>query len=60
MDRCMTMQQETCGDQGNHLLVSQRSTDGNYRFEYCNRRLLSHSHRGGIPYTVETPQAAAQ
>jgi hypothetical protein len=40
--------------------VGQQATDGNYAFEYRNRRLLSHNHRGGITFTVETPQEAAR
>jgi hypothetical protein len=42
------------------VLVSQQATDGNYAFEYRNRRLLSHNHRGRITFTVEIPQEAAQ
>jgi hypothetical protein len=43
----------------NRVLVSQQATDGTYAFEYRNRWLLSHNHRGGITFTVETPQEAA-
>jgi hypothetical protein len=42
------------------VLVSQQATDGNYAFEYRNRRQLSHNHRNGITFTVETPQEAAR
>jgi hypothetical protein len=55
-----TIQQEICGDRANRVLVGQQATDGNYAFEYRNRRLLSHNHRGGITFTVETPQEAAR
>jgi hypothetical protein len=40
--------------------VSQQARDGNYAFEHRNRTLLSHNHRGGITFTVETPQEAAR
>jgi hypothetical protein len=41
------------------VLVSQQATDGNYAFEYRNRRRLSHNHSGGLTLTVETTQEAA-
>jgi hypothetical protein len=42
------------------VLASQQATDGNYAFQYRNKRLLSHNHRGGITFTVDTPQEAAR
>jgi hypothetical protein len=47
-------------ERGNRVLVSEQETDCNYQFEYRNRRLLSHNHRGGITFTGDTPQEAAR
>jgi hypothetical protein len=51
---------EIRSERGNRVLLSQQATDSNYAFEYRNRRLLSHNHRGGITFTVDTPQEAAR
>jgi hypothetical protein len=41
---------EIRSERGHRVLLSQQATDSNY--EYGNRRLLSHNHRGGITFTV--------
>jgi hypothetical protein len=50
------IQNEIRSERGNKVLLSQQATDSNYAFEYQNRRLLSHNYRGGITFTVNTPQ----
>jgi hypothetical protein len=54
------IQNEIRSERRNRVLLSQQATDSNYAFEYQNRRLLSHNHRGGITFTVDTPQEAAR
>jgi hypothetical protein len=54
------IQNEIRSERRNRVLLSQQATDSNYAFEYKNRRLLSHNHRGGITFTVDTPQEAAR
>lgn len=47
-------------DKNNNLLLNQIATVGNMRFEYHNRKLLNHNHRGGVLLSVETPQEATR
>jgi hypothetical protein len=54
------IQNEIRSERGNRVPLSQQATNSNYAFEYQNRRLLSHNHRGGITFTVDTPQEAAR
>jgi hypothetical protein len=51
---------EIRSERRNRVLLSQQATDSNYAFESQNRRLLSQNHRGGITFTVDTPQEAAR
>jgi hypothetical protein len=44
----------------NRILINQLATDNEYTFEYRNRGMLRHNHRGGILFTVGTPQEAAR
>jgi hypothetical protein len=44
----------------NRTLMNQLATDNEYAFEYRNRGILGHNHRGGILFTVGTPQEAAR
>jgi hypothetical protein len=46
-----------CNDR---VLTDQLSTDCSYNFEYRNRTLLGHNHKGGITFTMETPQEAVR
>jgi hypothetical protein len=57
---CETVQSEMRSERNNRTLVNQLATDSNDGFEYCNRALLSHNHRGGITFSVDTPQEAAR
>jgi hypothetical protein len=57
---CNDIQREIQSDRNNRILVNQLATDKNYEFEYKNRTLLSHNHRGGITFSVDTPQEAAR
>lgn len=47
-------------DRANKTLLSQISTFGNFAFEYRDRGLVHHNHRGGLLYSVETPQEATR
>lgn len=42
----------------NKTLLSQIGTIGNFAYEYKDRKMLHHNHRGGIRLSVETPQEA--
>lgn len=45
-------------DRQNKTLLDFLGTVGNMTFEYKNRHLLHHNHRGGVLFSVETPQEA--
>lgn len=47
-------------ERNNKRLLEQLSTIGNFRYEYRNRLLLHHNHRGGLLLSVETPQEATR
>lgn len=47
-------------DRANKTLFSQIATIGNFAFEYKNRNILHHNHRGGLLFSVETPQEMAR
>lgn len=47
-------------DKKNKVLLGQIATVGNLRFEYQDRDLLNHNHRGGVLFSVENPQEAAR
>ena len=47
-------------DRLNKILLQQISTAGCFSYEYFDRKLLSHNHRGGVLFSVETPQEAAK
>lgn len=47
-------------DKENKSLLKFLGTVRNLRFEYHNRRILNHNHRGGILFSVELPQEAAR
>jgi hypothetical protein len=51
---------EICSESKNRTLMNQLATDNYYAFEYGNRGILGHNHRGGILFTVGTPQEAAR
>jgi hypothetical protein len=55
-----TIQQEIRSDRQNRTVTSQLGTDRNYSSGYRKRSLLHHNHRGGITFTVHTPQEAAR
>ena len=44
----------------NNVLLGQIGTIGNFAYEYKDRTLLNHNHRGGLLLSVETPQEAAK
>ena len=60
MDSISLFHREITAQRQNRLLLSQISTVGNMRFEYKDRTLLSHNHRGGVLFSVENPQEAAR
>jgi hypothetical protein len=60
LDGDNNIQNEIRSERGNRVLLSQQATDSNYAFEYRNRRLVSHNHRGGITFTADAPEEAAR
>jgi hypothetical protein len=42
------------------ILLNELAADNDYSFECRNRGILRHNHRGGILFTISTPQEAAR